>query len=86
MGIGMDSRAGRVVPYVGTWIEITSKTIWSSKETVVPYVGTWIEICSCLKSVLSITVVPYVGTWIEIPFPRDTYARRDTSFPTWERG
>ena len=34
----------RVVPYVGTWIEICS--VWSVywMPAVVPYVGTWIEI------------------------------------------
>ena len=36
---------GDVVPYVGTWIEMT-KTTKSPKQSkkVVPYVGTWIEI------------------------------------------
>ena len=44
MGIGMDSRAGRVVPYVGTWIEIYLIKKPINNLAVVPYVGTWIEI------------------------------------------
>ena len=34
----------RVVPYVGTWIEIRRGKIVESESRVVPYVGTWIEI------------------------------------------
>ena len=37
--------SARVVPYVGTWIEITRSTPYSCCIfSVVPYVGTWIEI------------------------------------------
>ena len=35
---------GRVVPYVGTWIEIMFSLKISKSSLVVPYVGTWIEI------------------------------------------
>ena len=33
-----------VVPYVGTWIEITKNWQIARMRQVVPYVGTWIEI------------------------------------------
>ena len=36
--------ADNVVPYVGTWIEISSGSISLYRGQVVPYVGTWIEI------------------------------------------
>ena len=36
--------AARVVPYVGTWIEILPQFLQCVEKTVVPYVGTWIEI------------------------------------------
>ena len=32
-----------VVPYVGTWIEITKLYCHKPRYRVVPYVGTWIE-------------------------------------------
>ena len=32
-----------VVPYVGTWIEITKNWQIARMRQVVPYVGTWIE-------------------------------------------
>ena len=35
-----------VVPYVGTWIEISRYGIVGISNPVVPYVGTWIEISS----------------------------------------
>ena len=34
----------KVVPYVGTWIEIRTADTKDSANDVVPYVGTWIEI------------------------------------------
>ena len=34
----------RVVPHVGTWIEINWKLIYMTMNMVVPHVGTWIEI------------------------------------------
>ena len=34
----------KVVPYVGTWIEIQEAKVRDSDLDVVPYVGTWIEI------------------------------------------
>ena len=37
-------RRVRVVPYVGTWIEILYPEVLRSATPVVPYVGTWIEI------------------------------------------
>ena len=33
-----------VVPYVGTWIEISGVDVLDRIISVVPYVGTWIEI------------------------------------------
>ncbi len=35
-----------VVPYVGTWIEISMQIQMPGCSAVVPYVGTWIEISS----------------------------------------
>ena len=55
-----------VVPYVGTWIEISYIASISVSVGVVPYVGTWIEIFDKLCSFFFRKVVPYVGTWIEI--------------------
>ena len=66
-----------VVPYVGTWIEITLLKRKRIVIGVVPYVGTWIEIWKRLRKNTGQKVVPYVGTWIEIsdvPGP----ARADT--------
>ena len=39
----------RVVPYVGTWIEIYKERRYKDSPTVVPYVGTWIEISEVLE-------------------------------------
>ena len=39
----------RVVPYVGTWIEIMRWMTTQWRRYVVPYVGTWIEIESAKK-------------------------------------
>ena len=56
-----------VVPYVGTWIEISHNTQSTYTVLVVPYVGTWIEIeALCAYALDGEEVVPYVGTWIEI--------------------
>ena len=55
-----------VVPYVGTWIEISIVYCSIAASTVVPYVGTWIEISGQPHRRLPLTVVPYVGTWIEM--------------------
>ena len=56
-----------VVPYVGTWIEITKSGKFTPLYDVVPYVGTWIEIGVLMMApCASSPVVPYVGTWIEI--------------------
>ena len=38
------TRASGVVPYVGTWIEISFSPEIPGTPIVVPYVGTWIEI------------------------------------------
>ena len=56
-----------VVPYVGTWIEISVHELKVMFAYVVPYVGTWIEMFRALViGQREDTVVPYVGTWIEI--------------------
>ena len=39
-----------VVPYVGTWIEISRYGIVGMSTPVVPYVGTWIEICASFNA------------------------------------
>ena len=76
----------RVVPLVGTWIEI-NQHVWNNKDgEVVPLVGTWIEIISFLALLNSSFVVPLVGTWIEIPFIELVKTDLDVSFPLWERG
>ena len=61
---------GGVVPYVGTWIEMTVWEIPPQRTIVVPYVGTWIEIYVRNNFQDMEEVVPYVGTWIEIPFSK----------------
>ena len=62
----------RVVPYVGTWIEICRFSRCCFLPSVVPYVGTWIEILiALLDSMRVVMVVPYVGTWIEISVSTD---------------
>ena len=76
----------QVVPYVGTWIEISNKKTISQVAKVVPYVGTWIEISSIDKYSNKTRVVPYVGTWIEMLMRWHTCRAQMTSFPTWERG
>ena len=75
-----------VVPYVGTWIEISITSSWSSSLSVVPYVGTWIEISIMLMTLLYIkgrslrgNVDRNVGAVIAI-------LTMVLSFPTWERG
>ena len=42
-GLNVDA-VDRVVPYVGTWIEIHGHGQSAPSGHVVPYVGTWIEI------------------------------------------
>ena len=75
-----------VVPYVGTWIEITRPPRVSWWPLVVPYVGTWIEIPRGTRHILHFPVVPYVGTWIEITEDEKSRIQDPQSFPTWERG
>ena len=41
--------SSKVVPYVGTWIEIVYTGKSEVDIIVVPYVGTWIEIKSLSK-------------------------------------
>ena len=59
-------RAGRVVPHVGTWIEIDPVISHLRRCTVVPHVGTWIEMWRGDHIMRRADVVPHVGTWIEI--------------------
>ena len=59
-------RLSLVVPYVGTWIEISYPLAHAPGSPVVPYVGTWIEIDRFRLEMPLSAVVPYVGTWIEI--------------------
>ena len=54
-----------VVPYIGTWIETSSKPLIVHKPPVVPYIGTWIETVSNPHLLALFQVVPYIGTWIE---------------------
>ena len=49
-----------VVPYVGTWIEITLLKRKRIVIGVVPYVGTWIEICVFFECHIAIRSFP---TW-----------------------
>ena len=49
-----------VVPYVGTWIEISRKFAKDAFTIVVPYVGTWIEICVFFECHIAIRSFP---TW-----------------------
>ena len=46
--VSFPESATQVVPYVGTWIEMsTNAEAGIATITVVPYVGTWIEIATC---------------------------------------
>ena len=56
----------KVVPFVGTWIEINVHNPFGWSKGVVPFVGTWIEIKKIAKAGTPLAVVPFVGTWIEI--------------------
>ena len=47
-----------VVPYAGTWIEISSATFRRLMPSVVPYAGTWIEMCMQLLTVHWYTSYP----------------------------
>ena len=60
----------KVVPLVGTWIEILTARPTEQYPCVVPLVGTWIEIISG-RNRSFFKVVPLVGTWIEISTPTD---------------
>ena len=77
----------RVVPYVGTWIEIRTEPSESLPGRGRSLRGNVDRNSLCLVvAITHIAVVPYVGTWIEIFIM--SYAKDDafTSFPTWERG
>ena len=75
----------RVVPYVGTWIEISQIITKCHRKVVVPYVGTWIEMFAGGADNITVDVVPYVGTWIEM-WIHILLKANYKSFPTWERG
>ena len=76
----------RVVPYVGTWIEISMccegklKEIGRSLRGNVDRNNEYHQYENYAN-----VVVPYVGTWIEI-FAAARSAAARSSFPTWERG
>ena len=55
----------KVVPYIGTWIETSSKVKKAKELSVVPYIGTWIETVDLCSRIDVSQVVPYIGTWIE---------------------
>ena len=59
--------SGKVVPYIGTWIETLRGFYWQLliAFTVVPYIGTWIETLAQDQAAENPKVVPYIGTWIE---------------------
>ena len=63
---GGEIRYSNVVPYVGTWIEMSMNRRRMMLPVVVPYVGTWIEIILDVAIRQDGGVVPYVGTWIEM--------------------
>ena len=77
--------ACKVVPFVGTWIEIISRNCIADSRKVVPFVGTWIEILVRSSLHLQQIVVPFVGTWIEITHVINVL-KDLLSFPSWERG
>ena len=85
LSYAQDDSFTRVVPYVGTWIEIGTYFVQGFVDGVVPYVGTWIEILVLCPLLRKAQVVPYVGTWIEISM-RSISCPVSVSFPTWERG
>ena len=76
----------KVVPYVGTWIEIKvspgNTSITSSRSLR----GNVDRNQSIMPVNYAKKVVPYVGTWIEIHSSLSGFLGREPSFPTWERG
>ena len=77
-----------VVPYVGTWIEISCLIEQRQKEQrqVVPYVGTWIEINRRRQQMTATRRRSLRGNVDRNSMYRGTWRKWDLSFPTWERG
>ena len=56
-----------VAPFVGAWIEISTKGNGTSTESVAPFVGAWIEMVFAFGIPTKVlNVAPFVGAWIEI--------------------
>ena len=76
----------RVVPYVGTWIEIRTSGEMRSTYEVVPYVGTWIEIFAYRANQDVKTRRSLRGNVDRNNMTEAEKDRNWQSFPTWERG
>ena len=78
----------KVVPLLGTWIEMPFvESSCEGSENVVPLLGTWIEIVLNLLAQANFSiVVPLLGTWIEIRMAKVGKWILAKSFPYWERG
>ena len=75
-----------VVPYVGTWIEMSMFDRIISESYVVPYVGTWIEMLEVIKNMSH-----HLGRSLRGNVDRNLlllllFPIKNKSFPTWERG
>jgi len=57
-----------VAPFMGAWIEISSRDWEKIGKSVAPFMGAWIEINAPRMSVPSNAVAPFMGAWIEISF------------------
>ena len=55
----------KVAPYMGAWIETSSKKPSPNFLYVAPYMGAWIETAQDNKSAGQRKVAPYMGAWIE---------------------
>ena len=81
----MDEQEHGVAPYVGAWIETTTRTARNNKGNVAPYVGAWIETC------LSLPVghgIPSHPMWVRglKHFHPLLDVGDDVSHPMWVRG
>ena len=56
----------RVVPRMGTWVEISTGTLLLGVPSVVPRMGTWVEIPPRGLQAAGGAVVPRMGTWVEM--------------------
>ena len=59
------TKARKVAPLVGAWIETASYILVLQVISVAPLVGAWIETSKARISRQTLVVAPLVGAWIE---------------------